>query len=390
MKQSNMLLPFMLSLSLVLGCQTVWQMKVEFPPPPKITLTSITLFNYDVPATTSITFEHDIEIVLRSPCYFPLHEPRATEVQVNLEKIEPEIADMWLEILDAEGAIQEILQQESPKRIDLTSSITLRKTYHVNHIDTWQGRELYKSFSLRLVFRTKSGDTKQYEFQLHRHVEAPHGFTFPTIPTIPTIWESSLLHKRVTSRKLLLYAIIGLPRDICDVPFTFIYNHYYVPVAVGVGGGIAAAIGWYGYSIYKYGGIGPHFSHLWSRCFGPIFEGIGILAVGLGVAAAPGALMPIETLIFRYPADKNVLGFEDKIEGWVSYKNPHYLDESPLLYFPNFYYIFYELDEKEYKKQEEYKNRLALREEALALREKALALRDKVTTSFRVWYSLEY
>ena len=92
-------------------------------------------------------------------------------------------------------------------------------------------------------------------------------------------------------------------------------------------------------------------------------------STGVAVAVAPAAPMPIETLIFRYPADKNLFGFEDKIEGWVSHTDPHYLDESPLLYYPNFYYIFYELDDEEYKKR--------------------LAEREKVITSYRVWYSLE-
>jgi len=265
-----------------------------------------------------------------------------------------DIATYWWELLDEKGELKkEIVLEDLEKRKDLLPKIELSKS------DFLFDKSPESKIELRFVLRTISGDIKEYEAFLNKNVEAPYGTSVP----------SDLYIEKEAGWKgcrYLLYGFVGLPRDILDAPFTFLYNHYQIAEFAGV----IVGIGWWIYSLYETGGMGPHFAHFFSRDIIPILEGLGI---GLFTAFGPGVFIPVETSLFRYPADKNFFGFKDKIEDedWIKRSDTHYLDKSPLAYFPNYHYLF---------RQKSYK---------YLLDEEKAELRKKVTTTYKIWYSLE-
>ena len=265
-----------------------------------------------------------------------------------------DIATYWWELLNEKGDLEkEIVLEDLEKRKDLLPKIVLSKS------DFLFDKSSESKIELRFVLRTISGDIKEYEALLNKNIEKPYGTLVP-----PDLYiEKEAGWKEC---KYLLYGFVGFPRDILDTPFTFLYNHYQVVEIAG----LVVGIGWWVYSLYETGGMGPHFAHFFSRDIIPILEGLGI---GLVTAFGPGALIPVETLLFRYPADKNFFGFKNKIEGddWIKRSDEHYLDKSPLAYFPNYHYLF---------RQKSYK---------YLLDEEKAELRKKVFTSYRIWYSLE-
>ena len=140
------------------------------------------------------------------------------------------------------------------------------------------------------------------------------------------------------------YVAVGFPRDVADAPFTFIYNNRDKSEIAGfLVGGVAGVVG-EAYAAWFLATSGE-FWGLPSIVGGFAVGG----AVGCGSVYAVESLMPLETVLFRYPADGNVFGYSEKglfvkkvgeepvIPATVAY----HFDEYPLVYLPNFHGLLY-------------------------------------------------
>lgn len=374
------------------GCQSIGEYRPL--PEPEIETGE---FDYGVPAKLTRILPGGISLAIEQPCWFPLRESdtggNLASIMIAVQDSQESIHSLWIEILDDEGRITETVSASdlglmgiSENDDDSDTTATQGKAQQEESdngrlsrlsissvLDTDPTPIENRQWTLRLVLRTNSGETTNHEFMIFRTVEAPYG------TDIPELGNSRYLLRREFRRgaslywRIPLYMVIGLARDVADAPFTLCYNNPEEMALAGYAVGYVVGSGLFIYStIHGDGGYWEEY-----------VQGVGLLFGGLlGGALAPAALiavMPIETALFRYPADDKFFDYKHKVVGRRRARasnGTYHLSSYPLVYFPNLHYFLYASgDESRYR-------------EAVEKRNDQIGVIKRVVPSYRVWYSL--